>query len=119
MLGGNHPDRSGNILHARLLYYDPARSRVGLPADVGALVEKVGPDSVRVRLVNLDPVEARSVVVQAGAYGEHRFGAVRSQAGTTVVNAERFEVRLAPGSGGALDVSMELFVNPPRLRRAP
>ena len=78
MLGGNPPGRAGNILHTRLFYYDPVRSRPGLPERVAALVERIEPAGVHVRLVNLDPVEARSVVVQAGAYGEHEFTEVRS-----------------------------------------
>ena len=119
MLGSNHPGRSGNILHARLLYYDPERSRPGLPDQVGALVDKIEPGGVRVRLVNLDPVEARRVVIQAGAYGEHKFTKVASGGAAVEVGGERIEVRLAPGAGGVLNIDMELFANQPRLRQAP
>ena len=61
---------TGNIwsLHARLRYFDPVRRRSGLPEDVAALVEKISANSVTVSLVNLNAVESRDVIVQAGAY---------------------------------------------------
>ncbi len=119
MLGGNPPGRAGNVLHARLFYYDPVRSRPGLPDGVAALVEKLAPDSVRFRLVNLDPVDSRRVVVQAGAYGEHRFTEARAGAVESRVNANRFEVQLGPGSGGVMEVGMQLFANRPSFRPMP
>ena len=39
MLGGLPPKHQGEILHARLRYFDPVRRRPGLPEDVAALVE--------------------------------------------------------------------------------
>ena len=112
-LGANHPGTSGNILHSRLLYFDPARGRVGLPEDVAALVETITPQGLRLRLVNVNAIEPRTVVVQAGAYGEHRFG----QVGDVAVNGNVFEARLGPGAGGVLEIGMELWKNPPKLRQ--
>ncbi|MCB1022449.1 MAG: hypothetical protein KDC27_21145, partial [Acidobacteria bacterium] len=112
-LGGNAPGGSGNILHSRLLYFDPARDRVGLPEDVAALVETITPKGLRLRLVNLSQVEPRTVVVQAGAYGEHRFGRV----GKVAVNGNAFEAQLAPGSGGVLEIELAMWKNAPRYRR--
>ena len=119
MLGGNSPGRSGNILHTRLFYYDPDRSRPGLPDQVGALVDRIGPSEVRVQLVNLDSLRSRRVVVQAGAYGEHRFTVVRSEDGHARIGGNRFEVRLAPGAGGTLEIGMDLFANRPQIRGIP
>ncbi len=119
VFGGNPPGRSGNVLHARLFYYDPARQRAGLPDQVGALVDRIGPDGVRVRLVNLDQQDARRIVLQAGAYGEHRFTEIRSGSAVTQITGNRFEVRLAPGSGGTLELDMALFANPPRFQPVP
>ena len=118
-LGGNDPGRSGNVLHSRLFYYDPDRSRAGLPKDVGALVDRIGPDEIRVHIVNLDPMEPKRVVVQAGAYGQHRFGVVRSGGSAVRVDGERFEILLAAGAGEALEIGMDLFVNRPRIRSIP
>ncbi len=119
MLGGNPPGRAGNVLHARLFYYDPVRSRPGLPDKVAALVDRLAPDSVRFRLVNLDPLNTRRVVVQAGAYGEHRFTEVRTGTVESRVDGNRFEVLLAPGAGGVVEVGMHLFANRPKFRPMP
>ena len=37
-------------------------------------------EAVTVTLVNVSPTEARTVTIQAGAYGEHQIGRVRSEA---------------------------------------
>jgi hypothetical protein len=76
-LGAPPPVYNGGLLFAPLRHFDPVRRRPGLPEDVAALVTKVGANGVELCLVNLSPVEARSVVVQAGAFGEHRFDTVR------------------------------------------
>ncbi len=118
-LGGNPPGRAGNVLHARLFYYDPARKRAGLPEQVAALVDAIEPSSVRVRLVNLDTVQERRVIVQAGAYGEHRFTDVRTGDASLRVGGDRFEVLLEPGAGGILEIGMDLFANQPAFRPLP
>lgn len=115
MLGANPPGRSGNVLHTRLLYYDPDNKRVGLPADVGSLVSRITPDGLTVELVNLNQVEPRTVVVKAGAYGEHKFESVRSGGQQLAVNASSFEIELAPGAGGKLEIEMELLANSPKM----
>jgi hypothetical protein len=102
---------TGNIwsLHARLRYFDPVKRRSGLPEDVAALVEKISADSVTVTLVNVNPVEPRDVIVQAGAYGEHQF--------TTPQNARWISVRLQPGSGDRLTLGMKRYANQPTAKR--
>ena len=118
-LGANPPGRAGNILHARLFYYDPARKRPGLPEQVAALVDAIAPSSVRVRLVNLDTIQERRVTVQAGAYGEHRFSDVRAGDASLHVGGDRFDVLLEPGAGGVLEIGMDLFANQPAFRPLP
>ena len=117
--GANPPGRAGNILHARLFYYDPARKRPGLPEQVAALVDAIAPSSVRVHLVNLDPIRARRLIVQAGAYGEHRFTDVRTGDASVQVGRDRFEVLLEPGAGGILEIGMDLYANQPAFRPLP
>src|SRR4029079_4961238 len=73
MLRGFHPGHKGAPLHCRLRYFDPVKRRAGLPEDVAALVEKLTYDEVTITLVNLNQVEARTVVFQAGAYAEHQW----------------------------------------------
>jgi hypothetical protein len=109
VLGGNAPGHSGNILHSRLFYLDTARNRPGLPDQVAALVESITPEGVRVRLVNLDPSNPKEVLVRAGAYGEHQFTEVNG----TAEDRNALLVRLAPGTGGTLELGMKLFANSP------
>jgi len=102
-------------LHSRLRYFDPERRRAGLPPDVGALVEKMTADSVTVTLVNLDPTEARELIVQAGGYGEHQFTAVQVEGGRQNLDAAAVSVELAPGSGAQLVFSIRRYANDPTL----
>jgi hypothetical protein len=102
-------------LHSRFRYFDPVRRRAGLPEDVGALVEKLEADGATLTLVNVDPVEARTVVVQAGGYGEHRFDSVEVNGKTQTVAGPLLNVRLEPGSGARLRFRMARYVNPPTL----
>jgi len=116
MLGGYFSRGRIWMLHSRVRYFDPVRRRAGIPPDVGALVEKLAADSVTLTLVNTNPVEAREVVVQAGAYAEHRFTSVRWNGRDAPVNATAFAVKLAPGCGARLAIGMERYVNRPTLR---
>jgi hypothetical protein len=113
MLGGNDPGTSGNILHARLRYFDADRRRAGLPEDVAALVEKLDAGSVTVTLVNTSPIRARTLLVQGGAYGEHQIVSVESAGQKTGVDAKHFTVHLGPGAGSALTIAMRRYANQP------
>ncbi len=114
-LGGNDPGSSGNILHSRVRYFDPARRRAGLPAGVAALVEKIRPDDMVLTLVNTNAVHARKLVVQMGAYGEHQCVSVTSGGRTVKVEDRRFTVELAPGAGDTLTIAMKRYVHQPVL----
>jgi hypothetical protein len=112
-LGGNDPGKDGNILHSRVRYFDPQRRRAGLPEDVAALVEKITPGSVVLRLVNTSPVHARDIVVQTGAFAEHQCVAVEAGGARLDVNASHFTVSLEPGAGGTLTITMKRYANQP------
>ncbi|MGH2356254.1 MAG: hypothetical protein ACRDJN_32005, partial [Chloroflexota bacterium] len=142
MLGGMPTGRDVHVLHARLRYFDPVRRRAGLPPHVAALVERMTEQQVTVQLVNLDPVEARTVIVQGGAYAEHQITRVRTEpvgesAGESEgllfgrggsrrpapqeepspvderVDHSHFAVRLAPGAGARLVIDMQRYVKQP------
>ena len=113
MLGGLEPGHCGYPLHARVRYFDPERRRPGLPEDVAALVETLSGGEATVSLVNLDQVRGRTVIVQGGAYGEHRVTGVTVDGHTTPVNCSSFSVRLAPGCGARLMVKADRYVNQP------
>ena len=113
MLGGLEPGHCGYPLHARVRYFDPERRRPGLPEDVAALVETLSAGEATVSLVNLDQVRGHTVIVQGGAYGEHRVTGVTVDGQTTPVNRSSFSVRLAPGCGARLVVKADRYAIQP------
>jgi hypothetical protein len=113
---GTSPSQGGALRYARLRWFDPERRRAGIPPDVAALVEKLGEDETVVTLVNTNPVAARTVAVQGGAYGEHQILSVAAGEGaSTVVDASAFTLRLAPGAGTRLTFKMKRYTNAPTL----
>ena len=137
-LGGPQPIYNGGLLHARVRYFDSKLKRPGLPEDVGALVEKLEAKRTVIRLVNLNPIESRELIVQAGAFGEHSFGTGSYEARTSEwpghlggyagsyappplttetrrfdINDKRFSVTLPPAMEIQLDLSTERYVNEP------
>ena len=106
----------GGHVHSAVRHFDPARRRAGLPAGVAALVEQVRAQSVTLHLVNTDPVAAHEVLVQAGAFGEHRFtgadvlGAADQSTG---IESGTFGVRLGPGSRLRVRLGLARHVNRP------
>ena len=114
MLGGHLAGRIWT-LHTRVRYFDPANGRAGLPPDVAALVEKLSGNSVTLTLVNTNPIHPRTLIVQAGAYGEHQFQEVTLNRKTTRIDGPSVRVRLEPGCGSRMVFQMKRYVNPPQL----
>jgi hypothetical protein len=112
-LGGLPPGRDGGLLNARLRYFDPARKRAGLPEDVAALVTGMTATSTSLTLVNLNQTSARTVIVQGGAYGEHRIESAEGNGSVHRVNSPHFTVRLAPGAGSTLTIAMKRYSERP------
>ena len=113
MFGALVPGREGGLLNARLRYFDVERRRAGVPEDVAALVSELGDRRTVVTLVNLSATRPRTVVVQAGAYAEHDFESVERNGQTTPVKARDFTVRIAPGAGATLTLTMRRYVHQP------
>jgi hypothetical protein len=120
-LGAPQVVYNGGLLMARVRYFDGGRKRPGLPEDVAALVEKLEAERTVLQLVNLSLVEAREVIVQAGAFAEHQFTKIKYRTRLdgqveeveVEVNDKCFHVHLMPGSGVTLDIGMNRFVNDP------
>jgi len=112
-LGGLPPGRDGGLLNARLRYFDPARKRAGLPEDVAALVSEITDTGAVVTLVNLNKADARTVVVQGGAYAEHRIESARIGGRVSSVHGPSFTVKLAAGSGTTLTLQMKRYAEKP------
>ena len=111
--GGWEPGRDGGLLNARLRYFDPARKRAGLPEDVAALISAMSDSSTTLALVNLSTTTSRTVIVQGGAYAEHRIQSIEVNGRATPVNASAFTVTLDPGAGGTLVLTMKRYASPP------
>jgi hypothetical protein len=109
------PNQGGAPLHCRLRYFDPERRRAGLPENVAALVDELGPEHASVTLINLNPVTARTVSVQGGAYAEHRIESVSLNDRRVDVGGSAFNVQLQPGCGARLRLTMKRYANQPTL----
>jgi hypothetical protein len=115
MFGGIHHGNRTLVLHTRVRYFDPDKRRPGLPDDVAALFEKITNDETVLTLVNVSPIHARRVVVQAGAYGEHQFSTAAIDTEVLNVNGKRVEVRLEPGAGARIKLGTKRYANQPTL----
>ncbi|MFH1569458.1 MAG: hypothetical protein ABIL09_15790 [Gemmatimonadota bacterium] len=119
MLGAPQSIYNGGLLRATVRYFDPERARPGLPLEVAALVDELGPEVVGLHLVNLDRDRVRRLVVQAGAFGEHAFTEVVPRpAGdgpvtATPVHGRHFLVALPPGTRIRLRCGLRRFCNQP------
>ncbi len=107
-IGGVPVHKRGEMLHARLRYFDADRREPGLPQGVAALVTSVTEDVVEVDLVNTNLSESREVTVQAGAYGEDEIeevayrgarGGPGAEEKSVEVGAPVLQVDMAPGAG--------------------
>jgi hypothetical protein len=125
MLGGIDYGKKASVLHCRLRYFDPLERRAGIPADVAALVERMDDRHARLLVVNLNPLQARTVVIQAGGYGEHSFITVQRAGQSSAAEPDRsvvsvggahLQVVLQPGCGARLNLGMDRYVNPPTSR---
>jgi hypothetical protein len=114
-LGAANLYGSGDVLRSQVRYFDPERRRAGLPEDVAVLVEQIDRDGIVLTLVNTSTANARRLIVQTGAYGEHQAVSVAVNGKHLPVDARHFEVRLAPGAGEKLTVRMRRYANDPTL----
>ena len=113
MWGALMPGRNGGLPNARLRYFDPVARRAGVPEDVAALVSGLSETETTLTLVNLNATEARTVIVQGGAYGEHQLVSVTRGTTTIPVDAPVLTVHLSPGAGEQVRLTMRRYANPP------
>jgi hypothetical protein len=113
-LGGPMPAYHGGHLHTAVRYFDIEGKRPGLPTDVAALVEKITSSSIELTLVNTSSSTPHSVVIQAGAFGEHRILTVTEKGGTeTPVGGNHLHVDLPADGTISLILRVERFANDP------
>jgi hypothetical protein len=68
-----------------------------------------------VTLVNLNPTEARTVIVQGGAYAEHQLVSAEWEGKLQPLHAADITVTLAPGSGVKLALTMKRYAHAPTI----
>jgi len=116
LMVGGIPSQPGSAhLVSRLRFFDPVARRAGMPEDVAALIERMTDERTTVTLVNVNAVEPRTVIIQAGAYGEHRVTSLETFGRTVPVEGYWFPLRLAAGCGATLQIAMRRHANPPSL----
>ena len=108
----------GGLLHASVRYFDPHRQRPGLPENVAALVHSLRPDTIGLTLVNVDPLEKREVVIQAGSFGEHEFTTATMDVESGPphrldLHAPYFRVRLGPSAQARVELGVQRFAHTP------
>lgn len=113
MLGGLPSRHIGAAWHTRVRYFDLDRGRAGIPEDVASLVDSMSDDEVTVTLVNVSPVRRHALVMQAGAYAEHRFTAAHVNGAAIALDEPAITVKLAPGAGARLTMKMKRYANQP------
>lgn len=110
------PNVGGALQFLRLRWFDPAARRPGLPEGVAALVERLSAEETVVTLVNANQSEARDLIMQGGAYGEHQILSAAIEGKPAIaVNARCMRLRLAPGAGARLVLAMKRYAHAPRL----
>ena len=113
MLGGLPPGNRGQPLFCSLRYFDPATRRAGLPPGVAALVERQSADQLTVTLVNTLPTQPRELLLQGGAYAEHRLSTVAvGDAPARPLTNPCLRIRLEPGCGATLQFRINRFARP-------
>ncbi len=116
-MGGPQPIYNGGLLKVPVRHFDAEQKRAGLPADVAALVSAVDRGGIDLTLANTHPHEERRLIVQAGAFAEHRFTrAVHTVDGAdrvTEVNGEYVEFALGPGTVLDVRLGMERYCRQP------
>jgi len=84
---------------------------------VVALVSKMTDDRTELQLVNLSKTEARDVIIQAGAMGEHNFieasFKTESDIKTVGIKSKYLQIHLSPSTRITIDLYTQRYVNNP------
>jgi hypothetical protein len=117
-MGGPMPIYNGGLLVVSVRYFDVGRQRPGLPEDVAALISSITEEGIELTLVNLHPMEDHSLLIQSGAFTEHRFTTVTYISDTSDqvccdVNDSYVQVNLGPGTILDLKLGLDRYSRQP------
>jgi hypothetical protein len=119
MLGAPAHISHGGLQHSTVRYYDANLKRSGVPEGVAALVHTITAESTVLDLANTS-AEARSVVIQAGAFREHGFTGIKLVEPNTgallsshPLESEWVQVDLAANSVVRVTLAMRRYCNDP------
>ena len=117
-MGGPMPIYNGGLLMVSVRYFDIDRQRPGLPMDVAALISSITEERIALTLVNMHPMECRSILIQSGAFTEHRFTTATYINDTSdkvccEVNDSYIHVNLGPGTILDLELGMDRYCRQP------
>ena len=102
-MGGPMPLYNGGLLHATVRYFDAEKSRPGLPSEISALVHTITPEEIGLTLVNTSVTKRKTLIMQAGVYGEHSFtnihyGEPGGDDGRIEIDGKTVEIIMEPGT---------------------
>lgn len=120
-MGGPSPIYNGGLLHVPVRHFDAVGRRPGLPPDVAALVRRVDAHGVTIELAHTGERVSREVILQAGAFAEHRWASVTEEVDgvpcdPTPVGGAHVRVVLAPGTTARVRLAHHRHVSPPTTR---
>ena len=108
----------GGLQHGKVRFFDGELQRPGLPRDVGAIVDTLTSTTIGMKIANTSTTQSRSLIVQAGAFGEHTFTSVEvtfdsGESALHEIGSQWFQVDLGALAGATLTFNVERYVNTP------
>lgn len=108
----------GGLQHGKVRFFDGELQRPGLPRDVGAIVDTLTSTTIGMKIANTSTTQSRSLIVQAGTFGEHTFTSVEvtfdsGESALHEIGSQWFQVDLGALAGATLTFNVERYVNTP------
>ena len=114
-MGAQAPVYNGGMIHAQLRYFDADAQRPGLPADVAALISTITEEGITLTLANTNAIEARTLIMQGGAYGEHELVSITADGQTLDIGSKWAQITIGPGTVAEMTITLKRYTNPPSL----
>ena len=105
----------GGLMNATLRCFDADARRPGLPPDVAMLAGRQNRDRVDLEIVNLNTCQPRSLILEAGSFGQHAFSSLCDLTDKTefAVDSQWLRVNLPPSAHILLQAGLRRYVHTP------